>query len=532
MVEQKPEQLKSQLKANDPEGYSIRGSGALEATTKPLGFVKNTLGRHPWLQKPVAALSFLGIAGPLTLGAAGCGNEKRSTTSESLAARTSITQPTTSSENPTTSGSIPDISTTLEETTITREKILYSDLVQMKDMDIATLPKNLQDEITKKIKGNIDRVSLFEASDVGLIKKVSIYFIDLEKEHYVAFAKDNGYSVEGYSVSVKGKKEKAEIYLYYSSNKGQDFITVTLGGDFTKKEEETVEDYFKRALPLVGDKLYSEAAIKYNLEAAVGVSISSPYILDHVVSYTNEQQGAMNKTFDLLKPEQLYLEGFNVETDPSEEQYVMETLLEGLIRTDITMDDIKEFVKDIPEWNKDSDSSFTNPWVINQFPGAKYPINGWGIMGIDRDGVWQPGYIVGKLDSVVLIPDTPENPNPKKEFYMLYSIPGRANLYPTRTDFVDQDYNNMTSLDIIDPKNTVQSSLVGPKYRLLNLLENGLEFERFCNKGETLVSLINLNKSLTKAKLDPFGVLYVRRINVVSDNYDEKIAVIDEVVNK
>ncbi|MBU2632587.1 hypothetical protein KKG52_02615 [Patescibacteria group bacterium] len=102
MVEQKPNQPKSQLEASDPQGYSARGKG----------FLQRTIGER--LSRRIVVPAALMLGGLVGGSAAGCDNESP-TTSES-SARTSITQP----ENPTTLGSIPNTNTTgttLQETT-------------------------------------------------------------------------------------------------------------------------------------------------------------------------------------------------------------------------------------------------------------------------------------------------------------------------------------------------------------------------------------------------------------------------------
>ena len=540
MAEQRPEQPTPKI---DTEGYVDRGAGAFEKTNRPLGRFGSFLRRHPFAQQVAAVGAFVGLGGIAASEVAGCGPATE--TGKPIITTPNVTMvPTTTETGATTEGS---------QTTATKEKVLFSDLVQETEIVKSELPQELQAEIDKNQIDTIENIKLFEAQDVNLEKKVSFYFIDTKKNHYVAFEKSGSYYVSDYTINIEFNKEPLGTSLVYTNNEAKDFIKMFLGKDFEPQDGETQKQYLDRVPPLVDGKLYSEDSVKYYLESSKRVELLNPYLSEQVY-YTDEQQEAIDKIFKLLQPEKMFIDSKNSGIGENLTENSTLSFLEGLTgqmsmeeivkKSKLTMattisspenvsnETQKIFEKLNPgerilyEGTKNDPTKMnavlrSNPRIIDIYPDIKFYIDGFGFF--PQEGTKDvPLNIVGEFVEAVPIQGS-------KDFYMVFKNPKDNTEMVLRT-YINPNDGNTTSFsasNIMIPIEKDTGVGRGIKYRVFYQMDKGYKLQEWINPGDFAMVFIRRsakdNKTPIKDENGTYEILNITTFRSSQEQIDNLV---------
>jgi len=487
---------------SDPQGFADRKGGLFTSA-------KKTISRR--VLTPAAII--LGLSG-----LAGCGNEKP-TTSESSGPTTAITQ-TTTSENLTTSGSIPDTDTTgttLGETTTTREKILYSDLVDLKNIAPYNTPEELKKAVEEKTNGTIRNPKLFEASDIDLKQKISFYLFNVNNDSFVSFQKNGQYVVEKYKMKTYSDTERSQSHVVFASDTGY-FLDFYLNKIIPENSNINPDDIFKEVSEVVVSDLHQNKKI----------------------NFTSNEKGAIDKIIRVLSPAARYKEQLvsentttTIEMSADEKRSELEKRMGSILLTEnVSMEDIighSKFDKfsripsalenvppEIQEQFKKNNPNHKVLWVGNGNRNGELnalittmPIKPDNYSGVtfQADGF---GYYRGLEDPNFII---------TREEFAGAKVIG-ASVYLKFLNRVTGKYTyselnlnkkdgNCTGANIINLENNFNNPVfefTGKKYRLFYLLENGYSLDEFLQIGD-VVGVLHLGQN-------DQGILKIRGIDI------------------
>jgi len=486
MVEQKPELVKGEAPASEVQQL---GNPLADTQISRRKFLKGAVG--------------IGVTAMLGGFLGGCGDENKPS---ETSGQTAITQPTTS-ENPTASGTISSTtgSTEGKQTTTTREKILYSDLVDLKALSPYDIPEALKKAAEEKTDETIRNPKLFEVSDVNLEQKISFYLFSVNNESFVGFQKNGQYVVEKYKMKSYVDTERSQSHIVYASDNGY-FLDFYLNKIIPENSDIKPDDIFKEVIKIVIVDLHQ----------------------DKIISFASKEKGAIDKIIQVLSPAARYKEQLEkenttttIESSPEDKSTELKKKMGTLLLNEgVDLEYIKKhsefdkfsripssLEKNVPaetqEQFKKNNPNYKVLWVGKNRNGelnaliTTRPIKADNYSGetFQADGF---GYYHGSEDANFIITREEvagaEVIGTSVYLKFLNRLTGKYTYSELNLNEKDGNSTGIGITNLEDDFNNPVFEFKGKKYRLFYLLENGHSLDEFIKIGD-IVEAIHLGKN-------------------------------------
>lgn len=445
--------------------------------------------------------------------------------------------------------------------TPTPEQNQAANLLYSKEYGPNDIPSDIKAQLADKLKSNISKIIGIEAQDQkDPNKKASFYFVKTDDKTYAMFRDKDSYRVTEYFVSARGNDDKnnPETHIRYSTDDAKDFLDFTLGGsDFQKKEGETADEYYGRTFLDLYNMRNDTAKLAEVFKDVSAVKIANPYVEGQVVSYSTKDKDMLARALDVFSPSEAYAEAAQKAEAPTptpasgEQENVQNSVLEGLILENTTVEDLKQYVE-MPPFEEIAPDSFPVPQELQSAYQSVNPENKILYVGAKNNGTQMNAVIVDKefffandrpLDKINGFgynSTTPNSPYLIGEFEGVVPIPGSEEFYFVFKNPINntkmvmranlEQHGNTTAMGIASLKPDVWEGFPGIRYRLFyKMTQEGFKLKDFIKPGDITRVSAGYDRTGKKLEKDESGFYKVGWLMPFRlDGYDELKRVLDK----